>query len=267
MKTRIGIIGGGNMGEALLKGLLEKGIVSRRNLRVGEPRRARRTLLRRRYRVRVLADNRAVAAFGDLLVLAVKPQEFPRLFQELGPLPKGRRLISIAAGIPTRWIERRSGKRSVMRAMPNLASRVGASITALARGRYVTAAHLAEAKILFGAVGEVVVVPEKKLDAITAVSGSGPAYVAYLAHVLMEAAHGVGLSGPLARNLVLQTFLGSSRYLLEEGVDPELFIRKVASKGGTTEAAFSVLNRAGLAGLFRRAVGAATRRSRQLSRR
>jgi len=265
--TRIGIIGGGNMGEALLKGLLEKRVVRRRNLLVGELDATRRTYLRRRYGVHAISDNRRVVRRCDLLILAVKPQEFQKLFEEIGPPPKGKRFISIAAGIPTRWIEKRSGKAPVIRVMPNLAARVGESISALAKGRFAKRSHLEEARTIFGAVGETVVVPERRLDAVTALSGSGPAYVAYLARVLMKAGETVGLPKPLSKRLVLQTFLGSSRYLIEEEIDPDRFIQKVASKGGTTEAAFLILNRGGLPRLFQRALQAAARRSRQLSRR
>ena len=265
--TRIGIIGGGNMGEALLKGLLKKGGISRRNLWMTEVRAARQAFLRRRYGVRVLADNRLLARRCTLLILAVKPQEFPRLFEEVGRLPKGKRILSIAAGMRTRRIEGRLGKIPVIRAMPNLAARVGESITALTKGRFARRSHLEEAKKIFESIGEVVVVPEGRLDAITALSGSGPAYVAYLIKILTEAGRDAGLSRELARKLVLQTFLGSSRYLMEEKVDPELFIRSVASKGGTTEAAFSVLKKGNLPQLFRRALRAAARRSKQLSRR
>ena len=265
--TRIGIIGGGNMGEALLKGLLEEKKVPRKNLWVGEADSGRRSFLRRRYGVRVVGDNRDIARRSDLLILAVKPQEFSALFEQVGSLPKGKRVISIAAGIATRRIEEAAGKVPVIRAMPNLAARVGASITALSKGRFATSSHLKEAQALFRSVGRVVVVPEKRLDAITALSGSGPAYVAYLAKLLMEAGRGIGLPRDLTRQLVLQTFAGSSRYLLEEGIDPDLFIRKVASKGGTTEAAFTVLKNGNLSRLFRRALQAAARRSKQLSRR
>ena len=255
------------MGEALVKGLLEKKRVSRQNLWVGEAHSRRRSFLRRRYGVRVHADNRAVARRCDLLILAVKPQEFPNLFGQLKSLPKGKRLLSIAAGIPTRRIEEALGKIPVIRAMPNLAARVGESITALSKGRFATRPHLKEAEAVFQSVGRVVVVPETKLDAVTALSGSGPAYVAYFAKILMEAGSGIGLPYDLTRQLVLQTFLGSSRYLLEEKIHPDLFIRKVASKGGTTEAALKVLKEGNLSQLFRRALRAAKRRSKQLSRR
>ena len=255
------------MGEALVKGLLGRKKVSRQNLWVGEAHSGRRSFLRRRYRIRLLADNRAVARRCDLLILAVKPQEFPKLFKQLRPLQKKKRVLSIAAGVPTRRIEEALGRIPVIRAMPNLAARVGGSMTALAKGRFAGRTHLKEAEAVFRSVGEVVVVPERKLDAVTALSGSGPAYVAYLAKLLMEAGREAGLSRPLAKQLVLQTFLGSSRYLLEERVDPDLFIRKVASKGGTTEAAFTVLKKGNLSQLFRLALRAAKRRSKQLSRR
>ncbi|MBI2104503.1 MAG: pyrroline-5-carboxylate reductase [Candidatus Omnitrophica bacterium] len=273
----IGIIGAGTMGQALLRGLLAQGI-PRRALRVADANPQTRRLVERRFRLPVEADGREVARRSDLVILAVKPQQFPEAVPPLArhlTRPATTRgggasrplVVTIAAGITLRWLQVRLPGVPLVRVMPNLPATVGCGFAALAAGRTATRRHRAMARALFGAVGTVVELPERQLDAVTAVSGSGPAYVFYLARIWEEAARKLGLPRAAASEAVRRTLEGSVRLLLASGEPAEALIAKVASKGGTTEAALKVLARRRMPAQFAEALRAAARRSRELSSR
>jgi len=270
--VRIGIIGTGTMGQALLRGLLAQGI-PRRALRAADANPRTRGLVARRFRLPVAADGVAVARRSDLVILAVKPQQFPEVVPPLArhltrPSVGGARrplVVTIAAGITLRWLQSRLPGVPLIRVMPNLPATVGCGFAALAAGRTATRRHRAMARALFGAVGAVVELPERLLDAVTAVSGSGPAYVFYLAHIWEEAARGLGLPPAVAAEAVRRTLEGSVRLLLASGEPARALIAKVASKGGTTEAALKVLARRRVSAQFAQALRAAARRARELS--
>ncbi len=263
---RIGILGGGNMGEALLAGLLKERLTTAQKILVGELDRAKQKRLRKTYGVRVTSDNHSIVRRSDIVILAVKPQKMEELFSEIGPLSGKPLVISIAAGIRISFIQKHLGKVPVIRVMPNLAAAVGEAISAMAAGRFTASRHRRMAETIFSSVGETVWVPESQLDAVTAVSGSGPAYVASFMKALAQGAEGIGLSPTLSRRLVNKTFWGSLMYLSQKGIDPEAFIGQVASKGGTTEAALSVFRSRGLSRTIALALKKASERSRKLSR-
>ena len=271
----IGIIGTGTMGQALLRGLLAQG-VPRRALRVADANPRTRRLVSRRFRLPVAADGGAVARGSDLVILAVKPQQFPDVVALLArhlTRPATTRgggasrplVVTIAAGVTLRWLQSRLPGVPLVRVMPNLPATVGCGFSAVAAGREASRRHRALVRALFGAVGTVVELPERQLDAVTAVSGSGPAYVFYLAHIWEEAARALGLPRAVASEAVRRTLEGSVRLLAESGEPAAALIAKVASKGGTTEAALKVLASRRVPASFAQALRAAARRSQALS--
>jgi pyrroline-5-carboxylate reductase len=261
----IGVIGSGKMGQALIQGLLARG-VPRRSIRTADASAAMRAQVRRRFRVLVTDGNAAVARHSDVIILAVKPQQFPEVVPTLArELTRRPLVISIAAGITIRWLEARVPKIPIIRVMPNLPATVGCAFSAIAAGRKATTRHRAIARALFGSVGDVVELPERHFDAITAVSGSGPVYVFFLVHAWERAARALGLPQEVARQAIRRTLEGSGRLLEASGEPPETLMAKVASKRGTTEAALKVLERRRVLAHFIEALRAAARRSKELS--
>ena len=262
---RIGLIGTGTMGQALIKGLLANG-TPRRALHAADPSARTRRDVRRRFHLALTADNVRVVRRSDIVILAVKPQQFPDVIAQIAPHVSRRQLvISIAAGIRLPWLASWLPGVPLVRVMPNLPATVGCGYSAIALGRAATARHRAIAKALFGAVGEVVELPERQFDAVTAVSGSGPAYVFFLVEAWEQAARRLGLPASVARRAVARTLEGSVRLLRATDAPASALIRKVASKGGTTEAALNVLAARHVARHVADAVRAAARRSRALS--
>jgi pyrroline-5-carboxylate reductase len=263
MHMKIALIGAGNMGEAILAGTHR-----RHKFLVAEPRKERQTVLRRRRYRCVFGDLDIVASKADVILLAVKPQDFPDVLAELSRVPmKGKLIISIAAGITTRYIEWALKQPvRVVRVMPNLPALIGEGMSALAKGARATPRDLALAKGIFEAVGATLTVKEQMLDAVTAVSGSGPAYVFLFVESLMKAARKLGFSEQDAKELVYRTLLGSA-LLLDQSAESAGELRlKVTSKGGTTQAATDVFLKSGIFRVYDEALKAAKARARQLSK-
>ena len=254
------IVGGGRMGEALLGGLLAAGREPS-ELAVVEPVAVRRDELAKRF-ADVVVSAEPVAAGGA--VIAVKPGDVPAA--TAAAVGAGaRRVLSIAAGVTIARLEAAAGDGvAVVRAMPNTPALIGAGAAAIAGGAEATDDDLAWAESILGAVGTVVRVPEASLDAVTGLSGSGPAYVFLVAEALMDAGVLAGLPRPTAEALVRQTLLGAARLLAESGDGPEALRAAVTSPGGTTAAGLRELERHGLRSALLEAVAAATERSRQL---
>ena len=252
------------MGRALIAGLRAEG-VSGRSILAMDPSAAMRGRARR-LGVRATADSCEVACTGDVIVLAVKPQQMASVVAELAPCISRRQLVvSIAAGITLRWLHTRLPGVPIIRVMPNLPATVQQGFAAYALGRRATPRHRAIVQTMFGAVGEAMEVPERLLDAVTAVSGSGPAYVFFLARIWETAAVAVGLPRAMARRAVRQTLVGSAKLLASSQTRPEEWIARVASKKGTTEAALRVLAKRGVSRHVIEALAAAARRSKALS--
>jgi pyrroline-5-carboxylate reductase len=259
-------LGTGNMAEALLKGLLREGTVEPDEIVCSEPRPERREEIADRYGVEVTSDNRAAAALADLLVLSVKPQVMDALLAEIAPaVQAGALVVSIAAGVPIAALARRlpSGTR-IIRTMPNTPALVGAGATALARGPLATDADLTVVRALFEAVGTVVVVDEPLLDAVTGLSGSGPAFVFMAIEALADGGVKAGLPRAAALSLAAQTVMGAARLVLETGKHPGDLKDQVTSPGGTTIAGLHALEARGFRAALIEAVDAAARRSREL---
>lgn len=255
------------MGSAILRGLLEAGVAHPARLRGADPAPARRAALQR-LGVRAAASAGALARGCRILILAVKPQELPGVLQAAAPWITRRHLVvSIAAGISTRAIERRLARGvPVIRVMPNTPAQIRQGISVICRGRAARAAHGATARLIFGPLGEVLELPERQFHAVTAVSGSGPAYVFTLMEGMLAAGRRLGLPpGPLQR-LVLQTVLGSAQLARATGAPPAALRALVTSRGGTTAAALAVFQRRRVPAGLVAGILAAARRSAQLGR-
>lgn len=267
LQDKIVFIGGGQMAEALLKGMLQAELVNAGQVRVVEPVAARRAFLSEHYGVEAFPEAQAVVGSCTLVILAVKPQVMAAVLTGLRPaLGKAHLLISIAAGIPLSFMEGKiagSGAR-VIRVMPNTPALVLAGASALSGGQGVTEAELQVAKRIFDAIGISVLVPETYLDAVTGVSGSGPAYVFSFIEAMIDGALKVGLNRPDAETLVHQTILGSVQLAMATKHHPGQLRAMVTSPGGTTIAGHHELVRAGFAGIVMDAIEAGTKRSREL---
>lgn len=255
------------MGEALLGGLVDAGW-DLDALAVAEVDPERRRFLEERFRgVRAVPSPAWAVAESDVVVVAVKPSDVgTALEQALPSLKTDALVLSIAAGVTLATIEDAAPDRPVVRAMPNAAALVRQGAAAIAAGRHATDAHLDEAERILGAVGVVVRVPEKLLDAVTGLSGSGPAYVFLVAEAMVEAGVLVGLPRDTAATLVHQTLVGSAALLADGAEGPEALRAAVTSPGGTTAAGLARLEAHGVRAAFLEAVEAATRRSEEIGR-
>ena len=271
MSSKLSLIGGGVMGEALLSRLVAQKLYHPDTVLVSEPQAARREFLAEKYGVKVTSDNRAAAVASEVLLLAIKPQVFETVAAELtevgktnmakGQLPV---VVSILAGVPLSRLEAAFGDQPVIRAMPNTPATVGAGITAIAPGKTTQPNQMELAKTIFGAVGEVVEVPEQLLDAVTGLSGSGPAYVAVMIEALTDGGVAAGLPRAIASKLALSTVLGTAQLLQQSELHPAQLKDRVTSPGGTTIAGIAHLERAGFRSALIEAVQASYRRSQEL---
>ncbi len=262
----LGIVGCGNMGEALVKGLIASGLAAPADVWASAPHQERLDELKERYGVHVDRDNRAVTRAADVVILAVKPQILDGVLEQCAPEISPQKLVlSVAAGVPIAAIERRLRPPArVVRAMPNVAALVGASATGLAAAPHATPEDMALAERIFGAVGKTAVVEESLLDAVTGLSGSGPAYVFLVIEALADAGVKVGLSRHVAQDLAAQTVLGSAKLLLETRMHPGQLKDMVTSPGGTAITGLHTLEAGGLRTTLIDAVEAATRRAKEL---
>lgn len=262
----IAFLGAGNMAEALVKGLLRAQVAEPREIICSDRNEARGPELVKRYGVRFTRSNREAVEAADLVVLSVKPQVMNKLLTEIAPALDERKLVvSIAAGVPIEAIERKVGRGvRIVRTMPNTPALVGAGATALVAGEHATEDDLRQARALFDAVGKTVVVDEPLLDAVTGLSGSGPAYVFLVIEALSDAGVKVGLPRATAQELAAQTVLGSAQLLIETGEHPGRLKDQVTSPGGTAIAGLHTLEAGGLRTTLMDAVEAATARSREL---
>ncbi|MBS1118940.1 MAG: pyrroline-5-carboxylate reductase [Deltaproteobacteria bacterium] len=264
----IGFVGAGNMAEALIRGLVRGGHVTPDRIIASGPRRERLDKLRATYGITVTTDNRELARTANLCVLSVKPQILDKVLGEIGDqLRPGTLVISIAAGVDTATIEAAvaDGVR-VIRAMPNTPALVGAGATAIAAGLHASEADLATARAVFDAVGITVTLDEGHLDAVTGLSGSGPAYIFLILEALSDAGVKVGLSRRNAQLLAAQTVMGSAKMLLETDEHVGRLKDMVTSPGGTAIAGLHTLEEGGLRTTLINAVETATKRARELGR-
>lgn len=264
----IAFVGAGNMAGALIRGLVGTGTVPAYRITASDPDEARLGALGSELGIRTTSDNAEAVSEANVVVLATKPQVFAEVLPGVAAaLSPSALLISIAAGISTRVIERAFPRGSrVVRSMPNTPALVGAGATAIAAGAHATDADLDLAELLFRSVGIAVRVPEEQIDAVTGLSGSGPAYVFAMIEALRDAGIAEGLPADTAIQLASQTVFGAARLLLDEKEAPEVLRARVTSPGGTTRAGLDALASANFAGVIQGAVHAATRRSAELGK-
>jgi pyrroline-5-carboxylate reductase len=261
----IGFVGAGNMGEALIRGLVGGKVVRPADLWVSEPDAARRSRLVKGYRVRAAEGNADLARRCGVIVLAVKPQLVPAVLAEIAPVAgRGKLVVSLAAGVSLAALEK-ALKARLVRTMPNTPALVGEGATAIAWGRGVTAADKRLVLRLFGSVGTTVEVAEGLMDAVTGLSGSGPAYVFTVIQALADGGVQAGLPRAVALQLAAQTALGAAQMVLATGAHPHQLRDQVASPGGTTIRGIAELEERGVPGAFMAAVRAAALRSKELS--
>src|SRR5438093_9760789 len=268
MDGRLGILGGGKMAEALLSGLLRSGWRAPGDVIVTVRREERAKYLIERYGVTVGLDNVEAVGNAEILVLAVKPQDMAGLLDQIaGSVRRTQLVITIAAGITTAFIERRVTEDApVVRVMSNVPAVVDEAMTVIAPGSHAEEKHLAVAEEIWSHVGRVIRLAEKHLDAVTATSGSGPAYFALLAEAMIDACILLGLSRDVATELIVQTMLGSAKMLRETGKHPVELREMVTSPGGTTIAAIRELEQAGVRAAFLNAMDAASKPSPELAK-
>jgi pyrroline-5-carboxylate reductase len=265
----VGFIGAGNMAEAMIGGLVRGKHVQPNRITASDPRKERLEELRVALGIEATQNNRDIAERCSLVVLSVKPQIMDKILREVGDQMKpGTLVVSIAAGVDTETIEESlpDGVR-VVRAMPNTPAMVGAGATAISAGKHATPEDMATAKALFDAIGITVELDESHLDAVTGLSGSGPAYIFLILEALADAGVKVGLSRRNAQRLAAQTVMGSAKMLLETDEHPGRLKDMVTSPGGTAIAGLHTLEQGGLRTTLINAVETATKRAQELGRR
>lgn len=263
---RIAFIGGGTMGEAMVKCLLSKGIATPGDIIVSDVNRQRRGLLSQKYEVNTLSDNAKAIEGADLIILAVKPQNLLQAAKEIKKLSPEQVVLSIIAGATLPSLCQALNHHSIIRAMPNMPAQIGQGMTVWTATAEVNLKQREMAQAILGALGqEIYVDDEKYLDMATALSGSGPAYVFLFIEAFIDAGVHIGLSRDVAQKLVLQTVLGSTHAVQETGKHPAELRNMVTSPGGTTTEALLRLEKGGLRSLLLEAITAAYDKAKHLS--
>lgn len=258
----IGFIGGGNMAEALIRGLVKEG---KKNIIVSEPVDERRRYLENCYGVKTTHSNTEAVNLSEIIVLAVKPQNIKEVLEEIKDTVSERHtVVSIAAGIPLEFIQKYLKTDKLIRAMPNLAAIVGEAMTVLALCECLEMKIIAPVRDIFMSVGKVITLPENYMNLVTALSGSGPGFLCYIVEQFIDVATELGFAEDIAKELIVQTFIGTAK-LLDSGLPPDKIRQKVTSPGGTTEAGLKVLSQGSLREIFLKTIQEATKRAQQLS--
>jgi len=264
---KVAILGGGKMGGILARGMITRKLLAPQNIIVSDIDTERLEELHSTLKLRVTGDNRQAVKQADIVVLAVKPQNFPDLLKEIRQVSNSSKLfISIAAGVTTEAIEKGLTKKPrVLRVMPNVAALAGEGAAAVTRGHFARPDDVRYAMAMLGAVGLAVEVEEKLMDAVTGLSGSGPAYCFVIIEALADAGVQLGLARDLSEKLAAQTMLGAARLCLEGNQHPARLKNMVTSPGGTTAAGLRVLEEGKIRATLTGAVEAAARRARELA--
>jgi pyrroline-5-carboxylate reductase len=266
-ERRAAFLGGGKMGEALISGLIRSGGRSAEELMVSCRREERAQELAGKYGVHATLNNADAVAWADTLVLTVKPQDIERLLGQIGRVRPDQLVISFAAGVRTSFVEKHLPTGvPVVRVMSNVPVMVDEAMSVVSAGSHALDKHLSVAEELLSYVGKVLRLPEVQLDAVTATSGSGPAYFFLLAEAMIEACILLGLSRDVATELIIQTMLGSAKMLRDTKLHPVELREMVTSPGGTTIEAIRHLEEAGVRAAFLNAIDAARKRSEELAR-
>ncbi|HDI52151.1 pyrroline-5-carboxylate reductase [candidate division KSB1 bacterium] len=265
-KKRIAIIGSGNMGKALLGGILKAKLTPPENIIATDVHPGHLEKVEQQWKVKTTTNNVEAVKFADVIILCIKPQTIREVLEEIKvALDPTQLIITIVAGIKTEMITEKIGKNNpIIRGMPNIAALVDEAAIAICSGKYANSTHMEMAKLIFDAVGEVVVVQEKLMDAVTGLSGSGPAYIYMVIEALTDGGVLMGLSREVATQLATQTVLGSAKLVRETGMHPAVLRDQVTTPGGTTITAIHDLESHGLRPMLISAVATATKKSQQL---
>lgn len=259
--------GAGNMARAIIAGMVNSGAFKPENIICNDTQPDKAAVLGEKYGVSVSLDKKKSVPLADIIVLAVKPQNMPAVLGEIKPfIKKGALIISIAAGITTEFIEDSLGAEPAVRAMPNTPALAGMGTTALCAGKYASDKDLQTASDIFSSVGTAKVLGEDKFDAITALSGSGPAYVFYLCELMQKAGESMGLDKDTAKEFAERTVSGAGKMLAEDYAGAASLRRAVTSPNGTTQAALEYFDSQNLSEIVRAAMEQAALRSKELSK-
>lgn len=257
----IGFIGGGNMAEALIKGLAKE---RKKNIIVSEPVEDRRKYLENCYGIKITPSNKEVVNSSEIIIIAVKPQNIKEVLEEIKDIVTEKHtVVSIAAGIPLSFIQKYLKTNRLIRVMPNIAATVGESMSVLALCECLEMKIVTPVRDIFMSVGKVITLPEDYMNLVTALSGSGPGFLCYIVEQLIDVAQELGISEDIAKELIVQTFIGTAK-LLDSGLPPDKIRVKVTSPGGITETGLKVLSQGGLNSILRKTVEEATKRAQQL---
>lgn len=263
---KVGFIGAGNMAEAMIASLINSKMLVPHEISVSDISADRRSLVKQSYRVNVYSKNQVIPGVADVLFLAVKPQQLPEVLGELAPNVGHQHLvISIVAGKKVQFIQSQLPQARVVRVMPNLPCTVSEGMSVFCMGDTANMSDRQTASHLLSAFGQVLELPEEQFDAVTALSGSGPAFFTYFLNQMVDASVKEGISRENALMLACQTMLGTSRLLIEKNLDPADLIKSVTSAKGTTAAGLAVLDKSDVSGIVNQTIKAAARRSAELS--
>jgi len=261
---KLSIIGCGNMGEAILGGIIESGILDKSSITVHDKDKSRREYIKEKHSV-LVCENLKDAIGSRYILLAVKPQDLPKAIEQIaGENLGGKKLLSIVAGVPTYYFEKKLGNVGVIRIMPNTPALVRKGVFVLSRGRYADDGDMAFASRMMGSLGLAMVIDEKFQNLSTALSGSGPAYFFLFCKYMVEAAVKNGMDVQAAKKLVIETMAGSAELMKKSGQGMDKLINMVASPGGTTERALAEFNNAGLSDIVKAAVDSALKRAYEM---
>lgn len=239
----IGFIGGGNMAEALIKGI--RGQRWREDIIVSEPREERRKYLEKSYDVRATASNRDVASLCNIIILAIKPQNMAQVLSEVSDLiTEGKTVVSIAAGIPLSYLQQKLKTKKLIRVMPNTPALVQEGMSVISLCECFSDKDIAIVRDIFMGIGKVITLPEKYINAVTALSGSGPAFISLFIESMITAGEKLGLNRDVSEELAIQTLIGTAR-MIEGGMPPRKVREMVTSPGGTTEAGLKAFEEKG----------------------
>jgi pyrroline-5-carboxylate reductase len=265
MIMKIGFVGAGKMAEAILASLLDADVCEAGDIYASDISGERCESLIGQYGIQASTQTREVVNASDIVVFAVKPQELDQALAGLDACAAGKLVVSIAAGKPLSYFEGKLPDSRLVRVMPNLACQVGEGMSVYCGGASATWEDLSLVARIFSASGRTLQLSESLFDVVTALSGSGPAFFAYVLDAMVEAAIGEGMPHDTAMMLAEQTMLGTAKVLLDTAIPPSEFMERVASKGGTTAAGFEVLGKSSVGSDLQATIRAATRRSRELS--
>lgn len=262
----IGFIGGGNMAEALIKGIMQGTGYRMQDVIVSEPREDRREYLEKTYGVRVTTSNREVVTNCNIIILAVKPQNMDGVLNEISDIINDdKTVVSIAAGITLSYLQSRLKTRKLIRVMPNTPALVQEGMSVIALCECFSDPSIYQVRDIFMSIGKVITLPERYINAVTALSGSGPAFISLFVEAMIEGGIMMGLSKDDATTLAIQTLLGTAK-LLDTGIAPSRLREMVTSPGGTTEAGLKVFNERGLKEIIISAIKRAKERADELGR-